>query len=111
MPTARSSALFITSMCLDMCEPFWSAGRLTDMLKTGTRLTSLSGRWAVVPVLWFLAAATLATTVQRMVHVAAKLPGPRPRDPLAGSGGDADAAASQTPPGETPTADPQEPQS
>lgn len=37
----------------------------------------LLGRWAVVPVLWFLAAATLATTVQRMAHVAAKLPGPR----------------------------------
>jgi len=35
----------------------------------------LLGRWAVVPVLWFLAAATLATTVQRIVHVAAKLPG------------------------------------
>ncbi len=35
----------------------------------------LLGRWAVVPVLLFLAAATLATTVQRIVHVAAKLPG------------------------------------
>lgn len=33
------------------------------------------GRWAVVPVLWFLAVATLATTVQRIVHVAVKLPG------------------------------------
>lgn len=39
----------------------------------------LLGRWAVVPVLWFLAFATLATTVQRIVHVAAKLPGPAPR--------------------------------
>ncbi|MFN2370470.1 MAG: CDP-alcohol phosphatidyltransferase family protein [Candidatus Krumholzibacteriia bacterium] len=36
----------------------------------------LMGRWLLVPVLWFLAAATLATTVQRIVHVAAKLPGP-----------------------------------
>ena len=36
----------------------------------------LLGRWALVPVLWFLAAATLGTTVQRIVHVAAKLPGP-----------------------------------
>jgi CDP-diacylglycerol--glycerol-3-phosphate 3-phosphatidyltransferase len=35
----------------------------------------LLGRWAVVPVLWFLAVATLATTVQRIVHVAVKLPG------------------------------------
>ena len=38
----------------------------------------LLGRWAVVPVLWFLAIATLGTTVQRMIHVAAKLPGPQP---------------------------------
>ncbi len=40
----------------------------------------LLGRWAVVPVLWFLAVATLATTVQRIVHVAVKLPGAEPRD-------------------------------
>jgi len=40
----------------------------------------LLGRWAVVPVLWFLAVATLATTVQRIVHVAAKLPGAEPRN-------------------------------
>jgi len=39
----------------------------------------LLGKWAVVLVLWFLAFATLATTVQRIVHVAAKLPGPEPR--------------------------------
>ncbi len=38
----------------------------------------LVGRVALVPVLWFLAVATLATTVQRLVHVAAKLPGPDP---------------------------------
>ncbi|MCB1183508.1 CDP-alcohol phosphatidyltransferase family protein, partial [bacterium] len=44
-------------------------------------LALLLGRWAVVPVLWFLAAATLGTTVQRMVHVAAKLPGPRAAGP------------------------------
>ncbi|MGD9547522.1 MAG: CDP-alcohol phosphatidyltransferase family protein [Candidatus Krumholzibacteriia bacterium] len=37
------------------------------------------GRWALVPVLAFLAVATLFTTAQRMVHVAAKLSGPRPR--------------------------------
>lgn len=43
-------------------------------------LALLLGRWAVVPVLWFLAAATLATTVQRIVHVAAKLPGAEPRN-------------------------------
>lgn len=36
----------------------------------------LLGRWALVPILGFLAVATLATTVQRIVHVAAKLPGP-----------------------------------
>ena len=35
----------------------------------------LLGKWAVVPVLWFLAAATLGTTVQRLIHVAGKLPG------------------------------------
>lgn len=39
----------------------------------------LLGRWALVPVLWFLAIATLATTVQRIVHVASKLPGAEPR--------------------------------
>lgn len=42
----------------------------------------LLGRWALVPILGFLAVATLATTVQRIVHVAGKLPGPEPRDPL-----------------------------
>ena len=31
--------------------------------------------WLLVPVLWFLAIATMGTTVQRIVHVAAKLPG------------------------------------
>ena len=36
----------------------------------------LLGQWAMVPVLAFLAVATLGTTVQRIVHVAAKLPGP-----------------------------------
>jgi CDP-diacylglycerol--glycerol-3-phosphate 3-phosphatidyltransferase len=44
----------------------------------------LLGRWALVPFLGFLAVATLATTVQRIVHVAAKLPGPQaapPADP------------------------------
>jgi phosphatidylglycerophosphate synthase len=41
-------------------------------------LALLLGRWALVPVLWFLAVATLATTIQRIVHVAAKLPGPAP---------------------------------
>jgi len=40
----------------------------------------LIGRWALVPILAFLAFATLATTVQRLVHVAAKLPGPAPRE-------------------------------
>jgi len=39
----------------------------------------LLGRWAVVPVLWFLAVATMATTIQRIVHVAAKLPGAEPK--------------------------------
>ena len=42
-------------------------------------LALLLGRWVLVPVLWFLAVATLATTVQRIVHVAAKLPGPEPK--------------------------------
>ncbi|MBU8871183.1 MAG: CDP-alcohol phosphatidyltransferase family protein [Gemmatimonadales bacterium] len=36
----------------------------------------LLGSWILIPVLAFLAVATLATSVQRMVHVAAKLPGP-----------------------------------
>jgi len=36
----------------------------------------LLGQWLVVPVLWFLSFATLGTTVQRIVHVAGKLPGP-----------------------------------
>ncbi len=36
----------------------------------------LLGRWILVWILVFLAFATLATTVQRLVHVAAKLPGP-----------------------------------
>jgi phosphatidylinositol phosphate synthase len=36
----------------------------------------LLGSWILMPVLAFLAVATLATSVQRMVHVAAKLPGP-----------------------------------
>ena len=44
-------------------------------------LALLLGRWALVPVLWFLAVATLATTVQRIVHVAAKLPGALPAAP------------------------------
>lgn len=39
----------------------------------------LVGRWALVPILGFLAVGTLATTVQRLAHVAAKLPGPAPR--------------------------------
>lgn len=39
----------------------------------------LVGRWALVPILGFLAVGTLATTVQRLAHVAAKLPGPSPR--------------------------------
>lgn len=38
----------------------------------------LLGRWALVPILGFLTVATLATTIQRIVHVAAKLPGPVP---------------------------------
>ncbi len=36
----------------------------------------LLGQWVLVWVLGFLAVATLATTVQRIVHVAGKLPGP-----------------------------------
>jgi len=43
----------------------------------------LLGRWAVVLVLWFLSFATLGTTVQRLVHVAAKLPGPELRHGVA----------------------------
>jgi len=39
-------------------------------------LALLLGSWAVVPVLLLMSVATLGTTVQRMVHVAAKLPGP-----------------------------------
>ena len=40
----------------------------------------LLGRWILVWILAFLAVATLTTTVQRMVHVAAKLPGPEAAD-------------------------------
>ena len=36
----------------------------------------LLGQWLLTLILAFLAVATLATTVQRMVHVAGKLPGP-----------------------------------
>jgi len=61
----------------------------------------LLGRWALVPILWFLAIATLATTVQRMVHVAAKLPGPGPREPGAAAPA-GDAAADAPPPGGRP---------
>lgn len=48
----------------------------------------LLGRWVLVPVLWFLALATLATTVQRIVHVAAKLPGAEPKLIRAGTAPD-----------------------
>ncbi len=42
----------------------------------------LLGSWILVGILAFLAVATLGTTVQRMVHVAAKLPGPGdPQEP------------------------------
>ena len=41
-------------------------------------LALLLGKWALVPVLWLLAIATMATTLQRIVHVAAKLPGAEP---------------------------------
>ncbi len=61
----------------------------------------LLGRWALVPILWFLAVATLATTVQRMVHVAAKLPGPESREPGAPSAAP-DPAAAPPPPGGRP---------
>jgi len=44
-------------------------------------LAMLLGRWIMTPVLAFLAVATTATTVQRLVHVATKLPGPLPRGP------------------------------
>jgi CDP-diacylglycerol--glycerol-3-phosphate 3-phosphatidyltransferase len=33
-------------------------------------------------VLWILAILTLATTFQRIIHVAGKLPGPEPRSPM-----------------------------
>lgn len=46
----------------------------------------LLGRWAVKPALWFLAVATLGTTVQRLIHVAAKLPGPVAAGPTVTSG-------------------------
>jgi len=49
----------------------------------------LLGRWILVPILAFLAAATLATTVQRMIHVARKLPGPEAVPDVAAPDGDA----------------------
>lgn len=60
----------------------------------------LLGRWALVPILWFLAIATLATTVQRMIHVARKLPGPELHSPLLRDA--ADASAEDGPEGEDP---------
>jgi CDP-diacylglycerol--glycerol-3-phosphate 3-phosphatidyltransferase len=53
----------------------------------------LLGRWALVPILVFLAVATLGTTVQRLVHVAAKLPGPEPAAPAGPAGDDPEAGA------------------
>ncbi len=53
----------------------------------------LLGRWAVVPVLWFLSVATLGTTVQRIIHVAAKLPGPAPAPAPFAAESDPDAPA------------------
>ncbi len=44
-------------------------------------LALLLGRGVLVWALWLLAIATLATTVQRIVHVAAKLPGAEPGEP------------------------------
>ncbi len=40
---------------------------------------ALLGHVVLFGVLWFLAIVTVATTVQRILHVAAKLPGPGPR--------------------------------
>ncbi len=57
----------------------------------------LLGRWAVVPVLWFLMFATLGTTVQRIVHVAAKLPGPVAADPIMGEPGSGTATEPEQP--------------
>lgn len=45
-------------------------------------LGGLLGRHVLYGVLWVLAILTLVTTVQRIVHVAAKLPGPGPVDRL-----------------------------
>jgi len=49
-------------------------------------LALLLGSWALVPVLFFMSVATLGTTVQRLVHVAAKLPGPGAKNPIEESG-------------------------
>lgn len=46
----------------------------------------LLGRGPLAVVLGLLAAATLGTTAQRLVHVARKLPGPEPRRPGGGGG-------------------------
>lgn len=45
-------------------------------------LGGLLSRHVLYGVLWILAILTLLTTIQRIVHVAAKLPGPRPVDRL-----------------------------
>ncbi len=58
----------------------------------------LLGRWALVPVLAFLAIATLGTTVQRIVHVAAKLPGPGdPQDTEDSDSDETEDAVEETP--------------
>lgn len=59
----------------ETCQVGWVQRTERVVLLT---LGLLIGRWALVPILGFLAVATLATTVQRLVHVAAKLPGPDP---------------------------------
>ncbi len=57
-------------------------------------LGMLLGWWVLVVVLAVLAVSTIATTIQRIIHVAAKLPGPESAvgPDLSGSSGSADAA-------------------
>ena len=74
--TVLVAALSVASLELDRWFELQWWSRILIILVVALLL----GRWALEFVLWFLAVATMATTVQRMVHVAAKLPGPVPRD-------------------------------
>lgn len=65
-------------------------------------LGGLLGHHVLYGVLWVLAILTLVTTMQRIVHVAGKLPGPEPRSPIDVHPGPAPEEAPDTDTEETP---------